>query len=257
MTTKTTEAMAISATITGEESIPPLADASGPECYPTCDIEVTYRGATYPTVGWVVAGWCRDTNHRGNPLDRPGRWEWCECDSDSQFSGRPYAEVADDGERVTLHPGANVGQTATIPVHPDDDPEDVAAAVIEAIRECYDGWSPEAADDDEIREALLNQRTSYGSPRNCDEVSWEGADESVSVSATIYHGTHAGRPVWAIKGDPDDEDEIDEPVYLDRADLLRAVQQLLRGRLERAAAAIDDDRDLAARIDQAVTDPEC
>ncbi len=232
----------LTAAIASEQSIDALADAKGPDCYPTVTIDLACDGWEAQVEGWKVVCWCRYSWPSGSPLDNGDKWQLCTDDSDGANGGLPRAHL---GSRISYTYGAastdvvifsgdNVGIWTIIPADDldDDEREELAQLIQDAIDSVYDDWEPEKADDKEIRETLVRDR-------HHQMTQWER--DGVTVELKVYAAMHMGRAVYAVEGD--DEEQI----FWEADEAAQVVRHLIIERLEEAIRKARESLDAFAK----------
>lgn len=121
----------ITATVVKEESIPPLADCSGPDAYPRVTLRVAAGDWTGAVEGWKVGWWEYGPNRRDNGSYIGPGWSFLIDSNDGVCSGRPTVTSDDAAGVVALDPGENLG--GLVPVPTDSLSADERDAVADAL----------------------------------------------------------------------------------------------------------------------------
>ena len=205
--------------ITSQDSVSPLADLSGSDRYPTVTIAVTAADRKLSVCGWKVCRWLEGPNNPYNGSWIGHGWQWDVSTSDGACNGKPHVIMDDDGNVIIEH-GDNVGgDTIVIGGLTEDDAEELAEYLSDAITEIYQDWAPEDADDDGLLIAMRGRCTQRS--RHTVEVEQTAEDDDgdehteVTHEAYAYRDTHAGRPVYYVRDDSEFEElhwDADEAV---------------------------------------------
>jgi hypothetical protein len=223
-----------------ELSVGPLADPSGPACYPETVIRFRRGEDVVAEVGcWVLGEYMRGPNRRDNGEYIGPGWTFLNLDGDGACSGLPRPTV--DGDTVTFS-GDNTDPALTLTLSGDEDSDEADVETIRAaIESVYANIDVYAAEDEEVASTLEDQK-------QADEIDVEVGGETISV--LLFAGNDAGRTVYTFAGSKEVWEDAEECVHAaveHLATILDGATRKLRsldltgtvGRMERRAKSDD------------------
>ena len=217
--------------------IEPLADASGVDVYPETEIEFKVGEEVIASVGaWKLGIYMKGPNRHDTGEYIGNGWSFLVMEDDGQTSGRPYESRRDD--KIEWKNSTMTGNALVLP-YDDDVSESDIETIQDAINEAYDEIDVSPADDDDVYEEMVNQRSDR-------DLYIEILDERIEVG--LYAAKDAGRTVYTYAGA--------EEVWEDAEDMIRAAKKYIESKVNEGLEKLDEyDTDgLASLLEAALED---